>query len=202
MRSPTPAPIVIDVSDLVEQPGATRPVNLAVPPPDGLELPLATVAGDVQVDGVLESLVDGILCRGTVAATVRLACSRCLEPLTDDLRTDVAELYGDAGAPAPDRAPPEEGFAVDGGLIDLDPLLRDVVAAAVPLQPLCRDDCAGLCAQCGIDLNRAACDCRSETHDPRWAALRGLRLPPDPDDTAEDGTADVAIQASGQRPIS
>ena len=100
------------------------------------------------------------------------SCARCLQPITTDVELDVCELFLAPGHEAP---PEEEAYEVQGMDIDLEPMLRDNLTLALPLNPVCREDCAGLCATCGKDLNTGACDCTDEEIDPRWAGLAELR---------------------------
>jgi len=67
-------------------------------------------------------------------------------------------------------------FPFDGEKIDLEPLFREQFVLAIPYAPLCREDCKGLCPQCGIDRNTGTCSCEKPI-DPRLAALKGLKLP-------------------------
>jgi uncharacterized protein len=67
-------------------------------------------------------------------------------------------------------------FPFDGEIVDLEPLLREQFVLAIPFAPLCREDCKGLCAQCGINKNTESCKCEAPI-DPRLAALKGLKLP-------------------------
>jgi uncharacterized protein len=175
---------LVKVTDLVDRPGASRRVDLALPVPDGFDAPLVTLQPPVRLEGVLESVVDGILVRGDLRTTVDVECSRCLAPVTEDVEAAVVELFHDPGrVPAEELADLDEGYALaPEGTIDLDALLRDTLAPALPVQPRCREDCQGLCPTCGADRNEAPCDCHDEPDDPRWAALEGLRLPPHPDD--------------------
>jgi uncharacterized protein len=86
----------------------------------------------------------------------------------------------DEDAPAEDGAevPAEDLdlFPFDGERVDLEPLFREQFVLAIPYAPLCREDCAGLCPQCGIDRNTGTCTCEKPI-DPRLAALKGLKLP-------------------------
>jgi uncharacterized protein len=83
-------------------------------------------------------------------------------------------------ATAEDGAEVAEGdldlFPFDGDKIDLEPLMREQFVLAIPYAPLCKEDCKGLCPQCGIDRNTASCTCEKPI-DPRLAALKGLKLP-------------------------
>jgi uncharacterized protein len=180
---------VIKVTDLIDRPGASRRVELALPVPEGFDAPLVAIDGPLKLEGVLESVVDGILVRGTLHAGVQVDCARCLAPVSDEVATDVVELFHDPSKATPDDVDDlEQGYAVNTaeGTLDLDALLRDNLAPALPTQPRCREDCQGLCPSCGADRNVVDCDCHDEVDDPRWAALRGLRLPDSSDDTPSD----------------
>lgn len=109
-----------------------------------------------------------------------LACHRCLEPVTEPVSADV-DLLLLVGAPRAmdgEVELDEEDLGVvhvDGETFDLRPLLEEQLQLAVPMKPVCREDCKGLCAQCGADLNEGACDCEDDWVDPRWAALQELK---------------------------
>ena len=163
------------VADLLDRPGASRRVDVAMPPAEDLHLDLARLLDDVRLDGVVESVVDGLLVRGVVSAQMAMSCARCLADLTADVKADVVELFSDpADAESPDDV--EAGYEITDGTIDLDTMIRDALVPAVPYRPLCRDDCKGLCAQCGVNRNESDCACVDQTTDARWAALEGLQL--------------------------
>lgn len=167
---------VLRVADLLDRPGTSRRVGLAMPAPDDLELDNATVVGDIRLNGVVESVVDGLLVRATVSTDLELACARCLTGLRDGVDVEVTELFSDP-ATVEDRDDLDVGYEIGDGTINLDTLLRDAHVPAVPYRPLCAADCQGLCAQCGVNRNDQDCTCVDETVDARWAALEGLRLP-------------------------
>lgn len=167
---------ILRVADLIDRPGVSRRVDLAVPVPADLELDMATVQGDLLLEGVLESVVDGILVRGTVSARLASACARCLTDLQQDVTADVVELFSTPRDGAEEAEEVEAGYEITDATIDLDTLLRDALVPAVPYRPLCTEDCKGLCAQCGINRNEAECSCEDITIDARWAALEGLQL--------------------------
>jgi uncharacterized protein len=163
------------VADLLDRPGASRRVDLAVPPAEDLDLDLAELIGDIRLEGVIESVVDGLLVRGTVSADLALACARCLTDLRQTVTADVVELFTDpATLDSPDDI--DAGYEIGDGTIDLDTLIRDALVPAVPYRPLCTDDCKGLCASCGVNRNDTTCNCVDITTDARWAALEGLQL--------------------------
>lgn len=172
---------MLKVADLVDRPGASRQVQLAVPVPADFRLPLVAVREPLELDGVIESVVDGLLVRGSLHVDLALECARCLAPLNERVGAEVVELFVDPARVPPEAEPPEPGYEITDGHIDLDALLRDSLAPAAPSQPLCRPDCAGLCASCGANLNERACGCRDEAADPRWAALADVEVPDDTD---------------------
>lgn len=157
----------IDVSELLRHPGSQRRLELREEVP-GLALDLAQVAGEPDLDLLAESVVEGILITGAVSGTYRLECRRCLQEVTESFSVPVEELFL--------SGPPDvDAYRVDGEFIDLEPMVRDAVVLGMPLNPLCRPDCRGLCPQCGQNLNEADCGHRPERIDVRWEPLRRLK---------------------------
>lgn len=161
---------MIDVRDLISNPGASRAVRLKEAL-EGLTTQLAAVPQDRTVDAdlLLESVVDGIAVTGPVSGVMRLSCARCLKPFDRGFEIPVQEMYGPEAEPEGDEYPMVEGR------VDLEPLIRDAVVLAMPFAPLCRPDCRGLCSRCGGDLNLGECTCPPDV-DPRWAPLSDLEL--------------------------
>jgi len=124
----------------------------------------------VELDLRLESVVEGVLVSGTATVQLRGECVRCLGPISDESEVEIQELYVYPGVE------PDDDFAsrLEGDLIDLEPLLRDAVVLDLPFQPLCREDCAGLCVECGANLNESPDHRHEQALDPRWAALQAL----------------------------
>ena len=170
------APLVLDTRELGRRAGSMRTVQRTVSAPAGWELDLVGVpaGSEVQLDLRLEAVMDGVLVSGTVAAPIRAECGRCLAPVEDEVDVDVQELF--AYDPAPDG---DEISLVEGDLINLEPVLRDAVVLALPLNPVCRDDCAGLCAGCGEPLADLPAGHGHDDIDPRWAALAALDTEPE-----------------------
>lgn len=171
----------VSVTELVDNPGESRRLTRVVKRQDvGSDAPWGPAEGafegPLDLDLRLESLLDGILVRGTVGFELRLSCARCLTPVVDEREDPVTELYRDP-VRQPDKA--EEGYTIDPDqTIDLERMLRDVVVLGVPLRVFCHQDCRGLCATCGADLNHHDCGHdRSSGIDPRWAPLLDLTVP-------------------------
>jgi len=115
-------------------------------------------------------VVEGVLVTGSATVEVRGECVRCLGEIADGLEVDIQELYVYPGVESDD----DLACRLEGDLIDLEPLFRDEVVLDLPFQPLCRDDCSGLCAECGANLNDNPDHRHQLGLDPRWQALRGL----------------------------
>lgn len=113
--------------------------------------------------------------QGTLTTVVAGECRRCLAAVTLPVRADVGALFvqGAGAADDPDTYP----VPPDATVVDLRPAVREELLLAVPEYLLCRDDCRGLCPQCGKDLNTGPCGCGRAT-DPRWQALADLKDKP------------------------
>ena len=118
---------------------------------------------------------------GTVRAELELACSRCVEPfrIPVDAPFDLRYLPAAAMSSEPEREVADEDLDTSyyrDEVIDLNELLREQFYLALPMKPLCREDCRGLCPLCGANLNTAPCACAATWEDPRLATLKALRL--------------------------
>lgn len=133
----------------------------------------------IELDLRLEAVMEGVLVTGTARVHLEGECSRCLDPVDDDLEVELQELfaYDEHDEPTDED---EEVSRLEGDLLDLEPLVRDAVVLALPFGPLCRDDCPGLCAECGARLADDPEHTHGERIDPRWAALSELTEPSDP----------------------
>jgi uncharacterized protein len=147
---------------------APAPADLGI---DVIGVPEGSLIG---LDLRLEAVMEGVLVTGT--ARVRLAgeCSRCLDPLEDDLEVDLQELYAYDDEHDEPEEEDEEVSRLEGDLLDLEPLVRDAVVLALPFGPLCRDDCPGLCVECGARLADDPDHDHGERIDPRWSKLSQL----------------------------
>src|SRR5215218_4717895 len=151
-------PFVVNVADLVNKPGARRRERIEgrLPGPVIVVDSMLRTEVPVVVDVLLEWVSDGLLATGTVEGAWEGPCRRCLKPVQANHREG-------------------ETYRLGHDFVDLEPLAREALVLDLPLAPLCREDCRGLCPTCGADLNLGDCDCPPADIDPRWAALDVLR---------------------------
>jgi uncharacterized protein len=133
---------------------------------------LVAADAEVSVDVVLTAVEGGLEVAGTVRAEWQGECRRCLRPVGGELRAEVRELYRPR---AEGEVDDEETYPLGVDHLDLVPLARDAVLLTLPLAPLCREDCVGLCPSCGADLAEGDCGCDTTFADPRWGPLDALR---------------------------
>jgi DUF177 domain-containing protein len=191
--------LVFDMRQLGRQAGSDLTQTRVVPAPQDLRLELAGVpaGADVELRVRFEAVTEGVLVTGTATAPLAGECARCLAPLADTVTASFTELYlypetrarreadGRRAQEKTDRNEEagemdDEERYLDGDLLDLEPAFRDAVVLALPMSPLCRPDCPGLCAECGVPLAEAGQGHRhQDAPDPRWAGLTRLNLTTD-----------------------
>jgi uncharacterized protein len=195
--------LVFDTRQLGRQAGSSLTLQRTVPAPDDMRLELIGVpaGADVELNVRFEAVSEGVLATGTATVPLTGECARCLTAVTSSLEVGFQELYlYDDGHRARDRQnrhdrhdlrdrhdsrgrdgqyddeaeeAGEELYYLDGDQLDLEPAFRDAVVLSLPMSPLCRDDCPGLCAECGVPLAEAGPDHRHEQQaDPRWGPLK------------------------------
>jgi uncharacterized protein len=174
---------VFDMRPLGRQPGSARDETRTALAPDdlGSGLALVSAGAEVALDLRFEAVTEGVLVTGSAVVPLTGECSRCLDPLTSSMEVSFQELY--RYLPDPDEDEADEERFLDGDWLDLEPAFRDAAVLAMPLSPLCREDCPGLCAECGARLADAGPQHgHSADVDPRWGPLRQI----DMTDRAED----------------
>ena len=171
---------IVDLGDIPPE-GLRREMEVDGSGEEGLNLAVP-LAGSLRAGFVLTRFRERVLLQGEVAAPVRLECSRCLSVFASTLRSEV-EMYlqeqeGESDSEEEVELTPEEiGIQhLNEGRIDLRAVLSEQIHLALPVKPLCREDCRGLCPRCGVDLNSQPCGCTDEVHDPRWEVLKKLKV--------------------------
>ena len=152
----------------VYQPDELNPVDERV----SLIAP-AAVSGKVRLSG------NEVFVNGHVETRAQVECDRCLKPVELPVNADFAlEYISDSEYESSQVAElTEEEMSVsvfDGAAIDVDEIVKEQILLAVPTRMLCREDCKGICPECGADRNTGECNCVTNDIDPRWAALKNL----------------------------
>jgi uncharacterized protein len=179
------SPLVFDTKSLGRRPGSMEELQRTVEPPAGFGTDVIAVpqGAAIELDLRFESVVEGVLVTGSATATATGACVRCLDPVDHPVDVRFQELFAYADRAAHHREvgaddDETEEHHLEGDLLDLESVLRDAVVPALPFQPVCREDCPGLCSECGARLADDP-DHHHEVIDPRWSALSALATDPE-----------------------
>ncbi|MEM7140123.1 MAG: DUF177 domain-containing protein [Actinomycetota bacterium] len=166
----TPASqLIVDTVEVRRHTGTRRPFRALARFPELAAGEFSVVDGRVDVDLVIEAVTEGVCATGTVRGEWTGPCRRCLEPIVEPLAVEMREIF--------ERHPTEgETWPIEDERIDLAPVIREAALLALPLVPLCGDDCEGpepdryaTTVEADVDLSAAA-----PAPDPRWAALDEL----------------------------
>lgn len=185
------SPWAVSVAQVASRPGQSKEIDATFPAPSGIgdEIVGVDEGTDVSVVGSFDSIVDGLILNARISAPVHAECTRCLKPIQRDWTVNVTSFFPYEDKSAAGKNGKEEEVDIiagedeaedtypllDGGAwADLEALLRDTLVEELPLQPLCKPDCKGLCSQCGEDLNEHP-DHHHDVTDIRFAALEGLK---------------------------
>ena len=138
----------------------------------------------IHLDADIRKIDREVTIKGRISATIELTCARCLKQYPEQLSDSFEIIYRprfesteDVGAEIELQEADLDLNYYEGESISVDQLLRDQLLLLLPVKPLCRPDCAGLCPSCGKDLNEGPCACAPETVDPRLAILKQLLKP-------------------------
>jgi uncharacterized protein len=167
------SPLVINIARLGRRPGAMFALQNTTANPARIGLDMIGIAAGAPLDLDLrvESVSEGVLVSGTLAAPLTGECARCLTPLSEQIQVALTELF--AYPDSLTEATTEEGEVgrVIADTIDLEQAIVDAVGLELPFSPVCRADCPGLCARCGVALATAGPEHHHDDIDPRWAKL-------------------------------
>lgn len=190
MTRPEESPWAVPVATVASRAGRSQRIDHDFPAPDGIGDEVIGIAegATLHVSGTIDSIVDGLVLTASVVAPTTAECTRCLRQLDGDRTFPMTVFFpydavGDGGhddgderdiVAGEDEAEDVYPLLAGGAWLDLEAPLRDTLTEALPLQPLCKPDCRGLCPQCGIDLNEHP-DHRHDVTDIRFAALAEFR---------------------------
>ena len=158
-------------------------LDIEIPEKVGVEL-ISVPAGEIiEVDARLESVTEGVLLSAEIFAVAKGECGRCLDPVELVIEKRIQELYlyekrveRKKGAKVEDDLEIEDELLMDGDVMDLESPIRDAIVLSLPSNPLCSDECAGLCPNCGGKWAELPENHAHELIDARWAGLAGLTI--------------------------
>jgi uncharacterized protein len=170
------APLVLDTRELGRRPGSQRRKTFSAPAPAdlGIEVLRVPQGSTIEFELRLEAVMEGVLVTGQAQARLEGECARCLVEIRDEIVADFQELFVYEESSTARDGEDDDLSRLEGDLLDLEPLLRDAVVLELPFRPLCRDDCPGLCIECGVRLADDPGHRHDEPVDPRWAKLQEL----------------------------
>ncbi len=167
-----------DIRDQLSKRDSTVTLDIDAPAPPGTDVEFV---GNVTGRITLQNVGGELAARGRLHAVAVMECSRCLAEHEVPLEFEFSETCGFTQIDEPlsytqvvDEDEPAPIPILDGNVIDLGELVRQLLVLHLPARSLCRPDCRGICPTCGADLNKTTCDCGAEEIDPRLAPLREL----------------------------
>lgn len=177
---------IFNTHDLPRRAGEMREYDLEVPAPDRIGIDVIAVPEDqgIHIGMKLESVTEGVLVSAQVSTIAEGECIRCLDPVELPIMRNFQELYRYAPEKAHTKAQRKAAevweddrdidLMMDGELINLEGPVRDAIVLALPINPICAEDCLGLCPHCGVKWTLLEPDHRHDVKDPRWTGLSDL----------------------------
>ena len=150
----------IEIGPLRQEPGDYEYFDFHFSPAESVDE--CRLLSDVHVAGNVTYGGNEFLLSGRLTAMAALPCSRCLTPVEQEIALDFTEEFD------------EEDYPGEDAVMDVADIATQLWVTTIPMRSLCRDECKGLCPQCGKDLNEGECDCPTADVDPRLEALRGF----------------------------
>jgi uncharacterized protein len=188
MPRPEDSVWAVPVASVSSRAGQQKHIDTIFPAPSGVgdDIVGITQGSDIHVLGSFDSIIDGLVFSGRFNAPLHAECTRCLTTINRDWTMDVTAFFPYEADKAntsianqdseaqDDEAEDAYPLSPDGGFADMEALLRDTLVEHLPLQLLCKDDCKGLCSQCGINLNEHP-EHHHDVTDMRFAALADFK---------------------------
>ena len=177
MNSKGQSPYRINLHELPRRAGEMREYSLNFPAPEDVGIPLLKIptGEEINLDFKAESVDDGVLITGIVRSHAEGECGRCLEQVEMEIDQRFQELFLYASRAWDNPEEDDELFFLDGDVADIEIPIRDAVILSMPINPICSQDCEGLCAECGEKWRDLPDDHAHEVTDPRWTGLAGWK---------------------------
>ena len=161
-------PLIVNVIELLRWPGSSKDIAVEVAADDFEFEDARIVSEPIAIAVHMEAITNGVSVSGVAHAAWAGECRRCLTPLRELMQVEFDEMYQP-------KVHDAEAYEIENDQINLLPMVRENILLALPLGPLCREDCPGFCLHCGTDLSQTQCGCVSVASDPRWAVLDALK---------------------------
>lgn len=157
----------VDVSPILKEPGASIPFDLKGRPGE-INLPDGAVEVSVPLTarGVATSLGDSVYVEANVRGSLTLMCSRCLSPFERPIDLSCEGKFVKDPSSPESQEDEVEVFPLEGACCDLDEMIRHEIVLAIPMKPLCSEECKGFCPVCGKNLNEGDCGCLKPQDEP------------------------------------
>ncbi|MFZ8871756.1 MAG: YceD family protein [Candidatus Nanopelagicaceae bacterium] len=149
----------------------TYHLQFAAPEPIGIPMLTIKAGQEIKIDFRAEAVSDGVLISGQITSEAVGECGRCLNELKQEIDQEFRELFLYESRKSEEED--DELFVMDGDIADIEVPIRDAVVLAMPLNPLCKADCKGLCSECGERMEKMGPEHSHEKVDPRWSGLAG-----------------------------
>ena len=160
--------------ELPRRAGEMKEYHLKLDIPESIGIDVISVPkGVLDLDLRIESVAEGVLATGEFQTGAKGECIRCLDPIDLPLSKNFQELYAYKADPESEESE-EEQLLMDGDYIDLEAPIRDAIVLALPINPVCDEECEGLCPGCGVKWSELPQDHVHEEIDSRWSGLKGL----------------------------
>jgi len=174
MKSKAQSPFRVNLHELPRRAGEMRPYQLQFEVQEAIGTPMLSIrAGEpIDIKFKAEAVSDGVLISGRVVSRAKGECGRCLDEIDRVVDEEFRELFLYESRKS-DNEDEDELFAMDGDIADIETAIRDAVVLTMPINPLCKGDCKGLCSECGERWENLAPDHSHEKTDPRWSGLAG-----------------------------
>jgi uncharacterized protein len=174
MNSKAQSPFRVNLHELPRRAGEMRSYHLQFQLDEVIGTPMLAIrAGEaMDIEFKAEAVSDGVLISGKVRSRAKGECGRCLDVIDRRVDEEFRELFLYESRTNEDDED-DELFSMDGDIADIETAIRDAVVLTMPINPLCKDECKGLCSECGERWENLDPDHTHEKTDPRWSGLAG-----------------------------
>jgi uncharacterized protein len=167
------SPFLINLHELPRRAGEMRQYHFSFPLPERMGTPMLGIESGIPmtIDLRAESVDDGILITGNITSAATGECGRCLDSVGVEINQEFRELFLYQSRTSEDPDQDEGLFVLSGDEADIETAVRDAVILTMPLNPLCDEECPGLCSECGEKWSTLPEGHSHEVIDPRWKGL-------------------------------